>query len=95
MKGFCCSCNKTVDGRIVSKKEKYNVMGDGDIVVDTKILYCPKCNEQISCEELDDATLKKAYDKYRKKHKLLSSKDIINIREKYGLSQRGLARLLN
>ena len=51
------------------------------------------CGEEI--EVLDNKTLLAAYNKYRKKHKLLLPEEIKKIREQYGLSQRAFAKLLN
>ncbi|WP_455514865.1 type II TA system antitoxin MqsA family protein [Pseudostreptobacillus sp.] len=72
----------------------YKVLGD-DIEIETQVLICSNCGNELYDEELDSQTLLKAYNEYRKKHKLLLSDEIKNIRETYGLSQRSFAKLLN
>lgn len=58
-------------------------------------MICTECGEDLFCEELDSATLICAYNEYRRRHKLLLPEEIKKIREQYGLSQRGFAKLLN
>lgn len=94
MRKYCEQCGKETETKIVSKKESYNVCGEL-IEVDAKVLICSECGEELFCEELDNATLVSAYNKYRKKHKLLLPEEIKKIREQYGLSQRSFAKLLN
>ncbi len=69
-------------------------MGD-DIEIEIQVLICSNCGNELYDEELDSQTLLKVYNEYRKKHKLLLSDEIKNIRETYGLSQRSFAKLLN
>ena len=94
MRRFCEECGKEVETRVVTKQESYSVCGE-NIEVDAEVLICAECGEEFFCEELDGKTLNNAYDKYRRKHKLLLPKEIKDIREQYGLSQRGFAKLLN
>ena len=60
-----------------------------------QVLVCAECGEELYCEELDNATLIRAYNEYRRRHKLLLPEEIKKIREQYGLSQRSFAKLLN
>ena len=62
---------------------------------DRILLTCKECGEELFCEELDLNTLVCAYNEYRRRHKLLLPDEIKAIREQYGLSQRGFAKLLN
>lgn len=94
MRRFCEECGKEVETRVVTKQQSYSVCGE-NIEVDAEVLICAECGEEFFCEELDGKTLNNAYDKYRRKHKLLFPKEIKDIREQYGLSQRGFAKLLN
>lgn len=59
------------------------------------VLVCADCGEEFYSEEFDNATLVRAYNEYRKRHKLLLPEEIKKIREQYGLSQRSFAKLLN
>ena len=94
MKRYCEECGKEVETKIIIKTEHYDVCGD-PIEVDAQVLLCADCGEEFFCEELDNATLVNAYNKYRRNHKLLFPEDIKKIREQYGLSQRSFAKLLN
>jgi len=94
MRRYCEECGKEVELIIVKKKESYNVCGEL-FEVDADVLTCAECGEEFFDEELDNETLRKAYNLYRRKHKLLLPEEIKNIREQYGLSQRSFAKLLN
>jgi len=92
-KVYCPTCDMDSEASIISKEEVFNVKGE-DIVVKSSVLVCDKCKQDIFDEELDEKNLELAYTEYRKRHNLLSPKQIKEIREKYNLSQRALGRLL-
>ena len=94
MMEYCDVCGKEVETKITTRQETFKVCGE-DITIDTQILVCTECGEELFCEELDSATLVNAYNEYRRKHKLLLPDEIKKIREQYGLSQRSFAKLLN
>ena len=94
MMEYCEVCGKEVETKIITRQETFKVCGE-DITIDTQILVCTECGEELFCEELDSATLVNAYNEYRRKHKLLLPDEIKKIREQYGLSQRSFAKLLN
>lgn len=75
-------------------KETYQVRGE-DIEIDAKVKYCDKCNKVIFDENLDTKNINRAFDKYRLLNNYLSPVEIETIRNNYGLSQRGLATLLD
>ena len=94
MRKYCEECGREVETKVITKRESYDVCGES-IEVDAQILVCAKCGEEFYCEELDNATLIRAYNEYRRRHKLLLPEEIKKIREQYGLSQRSFAKLLN
>lgn len=94
MRKYCNECEREVETTIITKKETYEVCGE-PIEVDAQILVCADCGEEFYSEELDNATLVRAYNEYRRRHKLLLPEEIKKIREQYGLSQRSFAKLLN
>ena len=94
MRKYCERCDKDVETKIVTRKETFKICGE-DVTVDAQILTCADCGEELFCEELDSKTLLNAYNEYRQKHNLLMPEEIKEIREQYGLSQRGFAKLLN
>lgn len=90
---YCAHCNKMTDGQIISKEESFNVKGE-DIKINASVMVCKECNEEVFVEELDEKNLEIAYLEYRKTHNLLTPLQIQEIRERYGLSQRALSKLL-
>ena len=94
MRKYCEECGREVETKIIVKKETYDICGE-TIEVDAQVLVCVECGEEFFSEELDNATLVRAYNEYRKRHKLLFPEEIKEIREQYGLSQRSFAKLLN
>jgi Helix-turn-helix. len=93
MKRFCPVCNIEQETNVIEKEEISNVRGD-EIKSLARIRICCVCGEELFDEELDEENIKRVYDIYREKHGILSSEEIKNIRECYGLSQRVFARLL-
>lgn len=94
MQQYCDRCGKEVETKIVERKETFDVMGEGPIEVDAQVLTCIECGNDLFCEKLDDDTLTRAYDAYRRKHNLLFPEDIRQIRESMGLAQEDFAKLL-
>jgi putative zinc finger/helix-turn-helix YgiT family protein len=90
---FCPNCEENTEAMLGVEKEVYNVRGE-TIEIDAEIATCQKCGNKIFDEERDSRNLEKAYSLYREKHNLLPPDEIRKIREKYGLSQRALSRLL-
>jgi len=90
---FCPNCEEYTETTFGIEKEVYNVRGE-PIEIEAEVAICQKCGEKIFDEERDSRNLEKAYSQYRDKHNLLPPDEIRKMREKYGLSQRALARLL-
>jgi len=94
MKGdFCPNCEDYTNVALGVEKEVYNVRGE-PIEIEAEVVICQKCGAKIFDEERDSRNLEKVYSLYRKKYNRLSANEIRSIREKYGLSQRALSRLL-
>ena len=94
MKKYCDVCGKEVETKIVYIEETYAIYGE-PVTVEAQVRTCAECGEDMYDEEMDNATLLRAYAKYRHNHKLLLPEEIKQIREQYGLSQRSFAKLLN
>lgn len=90
---YCPACQDIVPAKPIYKKEIYPVRGV-DITIDARVLTCEKCGKDIFDPELDEANLNRAYEMYRKQFRVLSSEDIRQLRTKYNISQRTLAKLL-
>ena len=93
MKEYCAKCNKICTANVKTIDEKYDVRGE-EINITSEVAICNFCDEKVFNYELDVKNLNLAYSIYREKHNLLTPTDIANIRGKYSLSQRSLARLL-
>lgn len=90
---YCAHCNKMTDRQILSKEETFNVKGD-KINISASVMLCKECKEEVFVEEVDAKNLEAAYNEYRKIHSLLTPLQIKETRERYGLSQRSLSKLL-
>lgn len=91
---YCEFCGKEVKTKIITKKETFYVRKEV-FEVDSQIMICAECGEEIFNEKLDSATLMSAYNEYRKRHNLLFPEEIKKIRKQYGLSRDDFAKLLN
>lgn len=91
---YCEFCGKEVKTRVITKKEIFNVRGE-TIKVDSQVMVCAECGEEMFDEKIDSQTLISVYDKYRKRHNLLYPDEIKKIRKQYGLNQKDFAKLLN
>lgn len=94
-KYVCDDCDEIdeTNTRVEERSETYSVKGE-PITVLVRVRVCKNCGKDIFDEELDDQTLQAAYDIYRRKHKIIFPAEIRALREKYGLSQRGLGAVL-
>ncbi len=90
---YCAHCNKMTEGQNISKEEVFNVKGD-DIKITSSLIVCKQCNEEVFVEAVEEKNLEKAYMEYRNLHNLLTPVQIKEIRDRYGLSQRSLGKLL-
>ncbi len=92
---YCVKCG-IIHGDVIKRKitETYNVKGDTPITVNGYAAYCPSCGARIS-DECDNERDLAAYREYRKLKGLLQPEEIKAIRDKYELSARQFAMLLN
>lgn len=88
----CPSCGTTMKSRLGAFRERVN--GEEIRVPSIPHLRCPECRE-VMFDLVDAQRLHgKAVEMYRRKHELLSAAEIRAIRERHGLTQAELARLL-
>lgn len=90
---FCTECLDTVRAQKITKNEVFTIK-DEHIEVESMYYQCPDCGELMYDTDNPSANIEKAYNEYRVRKNLLMPEEIISIREKYGLSQRQLARVL-
>lgn len=81
------------DTHIKTIENVISVKGE-EVEIKSNITICNKCGQRVFNQDVDGKNLELAYSIYRKKHNLLSPTEIVNTRQKYSLSQRALAKLL-
>lgn len=90
---YCKYCDKVHELKVLEHTEVCDIKEE-KIEYTKKEYLCEKTNKIFTTPDLDDINQLEAKDIYRKKHSLLTSKEIKQIREKYSLSQSDLALIL-
>lgn len=92
MKVYCPYCCKEVEYKV----EKRSVENFKNIKVDTfeSVAICNECNSDLYVDEIENENNKRIYDIYRNKTNIINAQDIVELREKYNLSQRELTSIL-
>jgi putative zinc finger/helix-turn-helix YgiT family protein len=93
-KAFCPHCDDDQEVSVQKTKGVYQVRDD-NIASYEYIAVCSKCGSKLWVGELEAGNQARLYDAYRRKNGLLSATEIKMIREKFGLSQRALSKLLS
>lgn len=93
MKSYCDNCEKMRETHLEIRNETYNVRGEY-VEIESEVRVCQYCNEALYDEQLDSMNIEKAFNVYRKENNFMSMEEIVEVRKKYGLSQRGLATIL-
>jgi len=93
IKAYCLECQETRELTIKSVEETCTVGGE-PITIEADVAFCTVCGQDFSNEEMEDANTEKAFNIYRKKHGIPFSEEIKNIRETWGLSHHGMAKML-
>ena len=93
MREYCGICDKINEVSIKNINETYSVKSE-ETIINVDVVFCNICGNKVHSPALDEQVLKKAFLVYRKKHNLLTPDQIIQIRTKYLLTQRSLAKLL-
>ena len=92
----CPLCGKVHEIEERTRIAKTIIKGE-EINYEETYYFCPNSEEdenEFSTAKMENDNLLNARNEYRKAHGLLTSDDIVAIREKYGLSQVDLAKLL-
>ena len=72
---YCSRSNLFTEFRVQQTYETHQVRGE-EITILTDVAYCAHCNEKVFHEELDNRTLLKVYDEYRKRKRQRLMKNI-------------------
>lgn len=90
---FCHSCRQMVDTYIKEFEHKVDVRNE-TITLHIASPACCICGGKIRDHKAANDIIALANEKYRKKHKLLTSDEIIAIREQYGLITQHFAKVI-
>lgn len=95
MKGsfYCPNCEALQETNIIEKEQTYCVKGIS-ITLTAPVRVCCVCGEEIIDTDLDNKTLNRFYNEYRRRKGLLLPDEIKNIRNRYNLSQASFSRFL-
>lgn len=92
MKVYCPYCKKEVDYKI----EKRDVKEFRGIEINTyeNVAVCKECHQDLYVNEIEEENNERIYEIYREKANIIKPQDIVNLRKKYGISQRELTAIL-
>ena len=92
MREYCPYCRKEVDYKI----EKRDLKEFRGIKINTyeNVAVCKECHQDLYVNEIEEKNNKRIYELYREKANIIKPQDIVNLREKYDISQRELTAIL-
>ena len=92
MKVYCPYCKKEVEYKI----EKRDIKDFRGIEINTyeNVAVCKECHQDLYVNEIEEKNNERIYELYREKAKIIKPQDIIDLREKYDISQRELTAIL-
>ncbi|WP_066831741.1 type II TA system antitoxin MqsA family protein [Collinsella ihumii] len=91
---FCPYCDEEVEAVLDIRTERHCVRGEEIILDNVPVAVCPLCGEDIGNTRIDGPTIDRAFDIYRTRHNMLFTKDIKEVRARYGMSLREFSRFL-
>ena len=93
MKNFCNVCMKMENIVVEEVLENVNVKGvEFDAML--KVPKCEACGTKLFVKDIERENDKKVYDEYKRRNNLLTSSQVEEIRDSFGLSQKSFAKLL-
>lgn len=90
---FCPECLELTVCSPIEIKKEFEVK-DEKIKIKACYFICQQCKEIIPDPKLDEENFQRIYTEYRRRKNLLQPAEIVALRNKYGLSQRQLAKIL-
>ncbi|MBP3801977.1 MAG: DUF4065 domain-containing protein [Clostridia bacterium] len=92
MREYCPYCRKEVDYKI----EKRDIKEFRGIEINTyeNVAVCNECHQDLYVNEIEEKNNERIYELYREKANIIKPQDIVNLREKYNISQRELTAIL-
>ncbi len=92
MRVYCPYCKKEVEYKI----EKRDVKEFRGIEINTyeNVAICKECHQDLYVNTIEEENNERIYELYREKANIIKPRDIVNLREKYDISQRELTAIL-
>ena len=92
MRVYCPYCKKEGEYKI----EKRDIKEFRGIELNTyeNVAVCKECHQDLYVNEIEEKNNKRIYELYRKKANIIKPQDIVELREKYDISQRELTAIL-
>ena len=92
MRVYCPYCKKEVEYKI----EKRDIKEFRGIEINTyeNVAVCKECYQDLYVNEIEEKNNERIYELYREKANIIKPQDIVDLREKYNISQRELTSIL-
>ena len=92
MRVYCPYCKKEVEYKI----EKRDVKEFRGIEINSyeNVAVCKECHQDLYVNEIEEKNNERIYEIYREKANIIKPQDIVQLREKYDISQRELTAIL-
>lgn len=92
MRVYCPYCKKEVEYKI----EKRDVKEFRGIEINSyeNVAACKECHQDLYVNEIEEKNNERIYELYREKANIIKPQDIVQLREKYDISQRELTAIL-
>jgi len=92
-KDICWNCGKETELSYIQNDETISVRGDA-IIVPVKYFKCSECGAEYEDPRSNYDPLVLAYKEYRDRHNMMQPAEIRGLRQRYGLTQKELSKLL-
>ena len=86
-------CEKMSDIQII-KREDTHIIRNEEITTEIEISRCLECYQEFETTEQMENNLEAFRRIYRQRYRIMSSEEIIQLRKKYGISQKALGKIL-
>lgn len=93
IKNICPYCERQTDLEFIKSHEVIVVRGE-EINVPVEYFKCSECGHDFEDPQSKHDPLTLAYKEYRRRHGLMQPEEIRELRQRYGLTQKELAKLL-
>ena len=93
IKNICLNCGKETNTQFIKTKEPFKVRGE-EIELEVEYLKCLECGNEFRPPKSTVDPIDQAYREYRKRHSMLQPEEIREHRERYGLTQQEMSKLL-